>query len=234
MLVTPHGFTALHPPVRCPAVKKWSVCITAPMGATQPARFSAGVAMGVARRWYGSSWAYCKQRLQEESGYWNRRLGRWLGQSRVKRSGMDDPAESRLVVLCTGKGQPHAEYGDSPSYPLPPPPPCHPLGMLCLRASWRSPTWNLVIPLSWSHGARPSPNRIRHSNRNASNCSLCAYLPGKKFGRMGWEADADIPILVSAWVFKANVFKQLNFKWGICSAVRKANCLHWRQIKHCK
>lgn len=123
MLVTPHGFTALHPPVRCPAVKKWSVCITAPMGATQPARFSAGVAMGVARRWYGSSWAYCKQRLQEESGYWNRRLGRWLGQSRVKRSGMDDPAESRLVVLCTGKGQPHAEYGDSPSYPLPPPPP---------------------------------------------------------------------------------------------------------------
>lgn len=114
------------------------------------------------------------------------------------------------------------------------PPPCCPLGMLCLRACWRSPTWNLVIPLSWSHGARPSPNRIRHGNCNASNCSLCAYLPGKKFGRMGWEADADIPILVSAWVFKANVFKQLNFKWGVCSTICKANCLHWRQIKHCK
>lgn len=56
----PHGFTALHPPVRCPAIKKWSVCITAPRRAIQPARFSPGVAMGVARRWYGSSWAYCK------------------------------------------------------------------------------------------------------------------------------------------------------------------------------
>lgn len=157
----------------------------------------------------------------------------WTKQSEEKRDGRPCRKPSGGVVHREGTTT-RWIWGQPLVPPPTPPPPCHPLGMLCLRASWRSPTWNLVIPLSWSHGARPSPNRIRHSNRNASNCSLCAYLPGKKFGRMGWEADADIPILVSAWVFKANVFKQLNFKWGICSAVRKANCLHWRQIKHCK
>lgn len=51
------------------------------------------------------------------------------------------------------------------------------------------PMWSLLIPLSWSHRARSTPNRVSHSNCNAGNCSSCAYLQGKKYGRMrvgGW------------------------------------------------
>lgn len=63
------------------------------------------------------------------------------------------------------------------------------------------------------------------------------YAPiyqGRNLGGWGWEMDADIPMLVSARVFNANLLKQLNFKWGVCSTVSKADCLHWRQIDRCK